>query len=83
MSLVPGIWIKIDAVGTFFSDIKLYHLKHPDLKILNAKVQNKKTYDSPLEDVLRNVGRRGSVPLDGMGIWLISGFCDDDPNRSF
>jgi len=83
MSLVPGIWTKIDAVGIFLTDIKLYHQKNPDLKILNAKVQNKKTYDSPLEDVSRNVSRRGSVPLDGMGIRLISSFCDDDPDRSF
>lgn len=40
------------------------------------------THDSPLEDVLRDVGRGRSVPLDGGGVWLFSGLCDDDLHRS-
>lgn len=39
------------------------------------------THNSPFEDVLSNVNRWRCVPLDRMGVWLLSCLCDDNLDR--
>lgn len=39
------------------------------------------THRSPAQNILGDVRSFRSVPLDGVGIWLICTLCDDDLNR--
>lgn len=40
------------------------------------------TDHSPFEDVLIDVGRLWGVPLNGMRVWLVAGFCYDHLDRA-
>ena len=40
------------------------------------------THHSPFEDVLGDVGRLWGIPLDRMGVGLVSGLCDDHLHRT-